>query len=144
QDVRETRGCDSIADISAFRFRRPPFREPHRHPRRRPVLDITKSQQINPAVIYGDTDRDYVFYYLPNNVSLRTDPTTGKPVFEFLKYRFDPAEIADGGRKGGGYVQFDCSLSLTKPQQDAIKDQLQEQVDKRHQGEDPNQRPKVE
>ena len=41
-------------------------------------------------------------------------------------------------------MQFDCSLSLTKPQQDAIKDQLQEQVDKRHQGEDPNQRPKVE
>src|SRR5277367_4598158 len=84
------------------------------------------------ATVYPDSDSDSIFYAIPNLPRLRWF-ADGTPAFTFLKFR-EAAQSggADPGQNasGGGYVQFDCELSLTKQQNDTIVSDMQSAVDK--------------
>lgn len=87
------------------------------------------------ATIYPDGDVDYMFYAIPNLPRLRWF-SDGSPAFTFLKYK---EAVQSGGTDptarslGGGYVQFDCELSLTKAQSDQITADMQSAVNKTYQ-----------
>ncbi len=84
------------------------------------------------ATVYPDSDNEAMFYAIPNMPRLRwIDDNT--PAFEFLKFA---DQVQSGGNDptqdnlGGGYVQFDCELSLTPAQSKAITDDMQSVLDK--------------
>src|SRR5882757_564018 len=87
-------------------------------------------QYDNWATVYPDSDSDSIFYAIPNLPRLRWFDD-GTPAFTFLKFReavqnngSDPA----ANSSGGGYVQFDCELSLTTKQHDQILSDMQDTV----------------
>jgi hypothetical protein len=94
------------------------------------VLKIDRQQTIEGVTVYGDDKSDHKFYLLPSNLSFRLDDN-GKPVFKFVKYRFE-VDRPDG-KKGGGYVFFDVALEVPKEKEDRIKAQLQAGVDAAYQ-----------
>jgi hypothetical protein len=98
------------------------------------MLALPAIQQFGDVTVYADTDLDYRFYALPNVPRLRYGPD-GKPVFEFLKYRFDPADVPDtpGAPKGGGYIQFDTQLVVPDDVKAKIVAALQSNLDKKYQ-----------
>src|SRR5450755_84407 len=86
------------------------------------------------ATVYPDSDSDSIFYAIPNLPRLRWF-ADGIPAFTFLKFReavqsggADPGQNASGG----GYVQFDCELSLTQKQHDTILADMQDLVNKNY------------
>lgn len=88
------------------------------------------------ATVYADGDLDYMFYAIPNLPRLRWFDD-GTPAFLFLKFReavqsngTDPA----ANSSGGGYVQFDCELSLTAAQAAQIQSEMQDVVNKKYSG----------
>ena len=84
------------------------------------------------ATVYPDSDSDAIFYAIPNLPRLRWF-ADGIPAFTFLKFKEAvQSEGTDPGLNslGGGYVQFDCELSLTKEQNAQIIADMQETVDK--------------
>ena len=95
------------------------------------MLQIPAIKQYDDwATVYADSDSDYTFYAIPNLPRLRWFDD-GTPAFTFLKFRevvqsggADPTP----GSSGGGYIQFDCELSLTKPQNDRVTSDLQDMV----------------
>ncbi len=84
------------------------------------------------ATLYSDSDNEAMFYAIPNIPRLRwIDDNT--PAFTFLKFS-EP--VRSGGNDpnqdnlGGGYVQFDCELSLTPDQTKVIATDMQSVLDK--------------
>ncbi len=92
------------------------------------MLLLPAYDQIGDVTIYRDSDREDVFYALPNVPRLRYG-ANGKPVFQFLKYR-EPVPL-ESGDQGGGYVQFDTEFTIPQLQRDRIRDLLQERVDRK-------------
>src|ERR1700726_1098095 len=92
------------------------------------------------ATVYPDGDSDYIFYAIPNLPSLRWFDD-GTPAFTFLKFR---EAVQSGGADpslgnlGGGYVQFDCELSLTSQQTAQIQGDLQAIVNKQYRARNAN------
>ncbi len=84
------------------------------------------------ATVYADSDSDTTFYAIPNLPRLRwIDDNT--PAFTFLKFA---EAVTSGGADpgqdslGGGYVQFDCELSLTDDQTKTITQDMKDAVAK--------------
>jgi hypothetical protein len=81
------------------------------------------------ATVFPDSDSDTTFYVIPNMPRLRWE--NGQPVFLFLKYREAVrSDGADPTSLGGGYVQFDCELALSKGQHDQVAGDLQDMVNR--------------
>jgi len=71
------------------------------------MLQIDKVQQIDGVTVFGDHERFDVFYPVPQQPRYRLN-AEGKPSFAFYKYRF-PVDHPDG-KKGGGFLLFDCEF----------------------------------
>jgi hypothetical protein len=86
------------------------------------------------ATVYPDGDVDSIFYAIPNVPTLRWFPD-GTPAFTFLKFA---EAVQSGGTDpsqsslGGGYVQFDCELSLTDKQTAQIQSDMQDLVNAKY------------
>jgi hypothetical protein len=84
------------------------------------------------ATVYADSDDEAMFYAIPNLPRLRwIDDNT--PAFTFLKFSEPVHSGGDDPNQdnlGGGYVQFDCELSLTPDQAKAVTDDMQSALDK--------------
>ena len=84
------------------------------------------------ATVYADSDSDSMFYAIPNLPRLRWF-ADGTPAFTFLKFK---EAVQSGGADpaaaslGGGYVQFDCELSLTTEQTKQVQSDMQDVVNK--------------
>jgi len=92
------------------------------------MLKLVPSQTIEGVTVYSDDVAGDVFYALPEEPRFRIDEN-GIPVFKFIKYRL-PIDREDG-KKGGGFCFFDCEFTLTPEKEQAVKAQLQAQVDQR-------------
>lgn len=68
----------------------------------------SKSFTVDGVTVFTDHRTDDL-WVLPSDVSLATDPLTGKPKFTFIKYK--PAAVA-GGAKGGGFLMCEVNLKL--------------------------------
>jgi hypothetical protein len=91
------------------------------------TVDLGQQQPIAGLTVFGD-DNDYTkFYVLPDKPRFRVDSTTKKPVFKFIKYKL-PVDRPDG-KKGGGFVVFDCEFTvpddILKQIQSALDSQIQ-------------------
>ena len=94
------------------------------------------------ATVFPDSDNDFTFYVIPNIPRLRWE--NGLPVFLFLKYREAVhSDGADPTSLGGGYVQFDCELTLLKAQQDQVVADLQDMVNRNYRARGAATPPKV-
>ena len=88
------------------------------------MLQIPAIKQYDDwATVYADSEDETMFYAIPNLPRLRwIDDNT--PAFTFLKFAeaVHSGNTPDPGQNslGGGYVQFDCELSLTPDQNKTI------------------------
>src|SRR5215212_3241708 len=73
-----------------------------------------KPMTVESLTVYRDETNRWTFYVFPNQPRFRIDSETGKPVFQFLKYR-NPVD-RPGGVKGGGFVIFDVEFTLSDEQ----------------------------
>jgi hypothetical protein len=93
------------------------------------MLKWDKPQSISAKgevfTVYGDDSDITTYYVLPNAPSFRRNEN-GKPVFNFIKYRF-PTDRPDG-KKGGGFLIFDAAFTIPDDKMQAIKDAIQAQV----------------
>ena len=100
------------------------------------TVDLGNQYIIEGLPVFGDDDRQDVFYVLPEKPRFRIDPDTQKPVFKMIKYKLD-ASRADG-KKGGGFVVFDCEFVVAKDKmakiQAALDTKVQEKGIKNAQG----------
>lgn len=95
------------------------------------MLKIDTPQTIPGAegvTVYDDSDDSALFYAVPSQPRFRLDKD-GDPVFKFLKYRF-PVDRADG-KKGGGFVFFDCEFVVEDQKLAAITAAKQDQINQR-------------
>ena len=92
------------------------------------MLNLVPSQTIAGVAVYADDLANDVYYALPQEPRFRIDDN-GIPVFKFIKYRL-PIDREDG-KKGGGFCFFDCEFTLTPEKEQAIKAELQPQVDQK-------------
>ncbi len=96
------------------------------------IPSIPSSNYLDNVTIYQDTDSDYKFYVIPDAPELRYGDD-GKPVFLFLKYRFDPSTMGDNAPAGGGYLAFDADLGIPAAKLADIKSKLQAIVNQNYQ-----------
>ncbi|MCW2882158.1 MAG: hypothetical protein JWQ95_6258 [Sphaerisporangium sp.] len=89
------------------------------------MLRIDSVQTIAGVQVHGDDSDPHMFYAIPEQPRFRLDDT-GKPVFQFLRYR-TPKKRKDGSY-GGGFAIFDVEFSLTDDKRDAVLEQLKQQV----------------
>lgn len=94
------------------------------------MLAIDKVQTIEGVTVYGDNKSISTFYLVADVPRFRLDEN-GSPVFKFLKYRM-PIDRADG-KKGGGYLFFDSEFVVDDVKKEAVREVLQEQVNRRWQ-----------
>jgi hypothetical protein len=98
------------------------------------MLQIPAIKQYDDwATVYADSEDETMFYAIPNLPRLRwIDDNT--PAFTFLKFAeaVHSGNTPDPGQNslGGGYVQFDCELSLTPDQNKTITNDMQAVTDK--------------
>lgn len=90
------------------------------------TVDLGKQMQIEGLSVFGDDTRRNAFYVLPNAPRFRIDPDTKKPVFKFIKYKL-PVDRPDG-KKGGGFVIFDCEFVLSDDKMKKVQAALDAQV----------------
>ena len=95
------------------------------------MLKWDKVETINGLSVYGDEADPNLWYALPQTPRFRID--NGKPVFKFIKYKF-PIEHA-GGKKGGGFLICDVEFGVSRSEEDALLEVLQDQVIQRVGGE---------
>ncbi len=81
---------------------------------------------------YQDDSDPTLFYVMPEQASIRTDPTTNKPSFKFIKYLM-PVDRPDGNR-GGGFLIFDSVFVLTDATRKKIQTVLDQQVNAANRG----------
>ena len=86
------------------------------------TLDLGTQYQIEGLTVFGDDNARDLFYIMPNQPRIRVDADTKKPVFRFIKYKL-PVDRPDG-KKGGGFVIFDCEFVVSDDKLKKIKDQL--------------------
>ena len=72
------------------------------------TADLSTQRQIEGVTVFRDDNDSSRYYLLPTEPSFRIDPQTKKPVFKFIKYKL-PVDRPDG-KKGGGFVVFDCEF----------------------------------
>lgn len=87
------------------------------------MLHYDKVQTIEGVTVYGDDEKDELFYILPDSPRFRLGDDN-KPVFKFLKYR-TPVERANVLK--GGYCNFDVEFVVTPEKEQAVKNKLVEQ-----------------
>ena len=97
------------------------------------MLLIPSIDQFEDVTIYQDSNKNYVFYVMPNTPTLRLGDN-GKPVFQFLKYREAADTLKEGSSRGGGYVQFDCEFHVPAERLKKISDKLQDRVNQAYAG----------
>ncbi len=90
------------------------------------TVDLSKQQPLEGMTVFGDSDRANVFYVLPNQPRFRIDADTKKPVFKFIKYKL-PVDRPDG-KKGGGFVVFDCEFVVPDDKLKKVQSALDSQV----------------
>lgn len=78
---------------------------------------------------FRDGDNDHLFYPLPKGPRFRLDDR-GVPVFKYIKYR-EAAGNTDPNA-GGGFCFFDIEWVIPSDQLEALKKNLQAQVDSQH------------
>lgn len=88
------------------------------------MINILDQDLIGTVTVFGDTEHFNTFYLLPKTPRFQVDET-GEPVFQMLKYKFEPTSEKE---KGGGYVVFGTELSIPPKEEEAIKQKLQERV----------------
>jgi hypothetical protein len=89
------------------------------------MLQIDKVQLIEDVTVYGDHELFNVFYPLPQAPRYRLD-AQGRPAFSYFKYRY-PVDRADG-KKGGGFLIFDCEFVVDEVKLAKVVEKLTEQV----------------
>lgn len=89
------------------------------------MLQIDRVQLIAGVSVYADHVNPFVYYAVPQNVSIRTDDK-GRPIFKYLKYR-KPIPVGPG-LNGGGFATFDVELVLSEEQRKEILRTLKDQV----------------
>lgn len=89
------------------------------------TMRLDRNQIINGVTVYGDDERDNVFYLLPKTPRFRLDEN-GLPIFKFIKYRL-PVDRPDG-KKGGGFCIFDAEFVVSEEAKTTVVDVLQQQV----------------
>lgn len=94
------------------------------------MLKWDKVETINGLSVYGDEADPNLWYALPQTPRFRID--NGKPVFKFIKYKF-PIEHA-GGKKGGGFLICDVEFGVSRAEEDALREVLQERINARWTG----------
>ena len=92
------------------------------------TVDLGKQQLLEGLTVFGDSDSFARFYVMPNQPRFRIDSDTKKPVFRFIKYKL-PVDRPDG-RKGGGFVVFDCEFVVPDAKLAKIQAALDAQVQK--------------
>ena len=92
------------------------------------TVDLGKQQLLEGLTVFGDSDSFARFYVMPNQPRFRIDSDTKKPVFRFIKYKL-PVDRPDG-RKGGGFVVFDCEFVVPEAKLAKIQAALDAQVQK--------------
>ncbi|MBO9522994.1 MAG: hypothetical protein J7518_15790 [Nocardioidaceae bacterium] len=92
------------------------------------MLKWDAPELVNGITTYWDDTDIATAYLLPKTARFRLDDE-GNPVFKFMKYKF-PIDRADG-KKGGGFLVCDVAFGVTKEDQDALRDPLQERVNER-------------
>jgi hypothetical protein len=85
-----------------------------------------KPMTVDNLTVYRDENSRWMFYVLANQPRFRIDSETGKPVFQFLKYR-NPVD-RPGGVKGGGFVIFDVEFTLSDEQTQKVQTALNDLV----------------
>ena len=90
------------------------------------MLNLYPSQQIQNITVFNDNQRPDQFYLLPDQPRFRVDDVTKKPVFKFVKYK-NPVTKPDGS-KGGGFLIFDSSFTVSDDKLKTIQDQLNSQL----------------
>lgn len=96
------------------------------------VPRLPQFDYIEGVSVYQDTDQDYKFYVISDAPRLRYGGD-GKPVFLFLKYRFSPDEVAENAPRGGGFLAFDCDLSIPDAKMKTVRAKLQDWVNQKYQ-----------
>lgn len=89
------------------------------------TMRIDGNQIIDGVTVYGDDERDNVFYLLPETPRFRIDEN-GLPIFKFIKYRL-PIDRPDG-KRGGGFCIFDAEFVVSEDAKTAVVEVLQQQV----------------
>src|SRR4051794_24411528 len=91
------------------------------------MLQIDKRPEtgVEGVTVFGDSDKFYVFYILPQQPRYRVDGN-GRYSFGFFKYRF-PVDRPDG-KKGGGFLLFDIEFVVDADKLKKVKDALAGQV----------------
>ncbi|MBY5974194.1 hypothetical protein KUV28_17690 [Ferrimonas balearica] len=92
------------------------------------MLQIGKSQMIEGVTVYEDADEYQKFYLVGGEPGYKTD-AQGRPSLSLFKYRF-PVDREDG-RVGGGFVLLDVSFSVSLAKQEAVRQVLQPQVNRK-------------
>jgi hypothetical protein len=90
------------------------------------TLDLGNQRQIEGLTVFGDDSSRTRFYIMPNQPRFRIDTDTKKPVFKFIKYKL-PVDRPDG-RKGGGFVVFDCEFVVPDDKEKKIEAALNAQL----------------
>ncbi|MFY9664758.1 MAG: hypothetical protein WAK19_09910, partial [Candidatus Cybelea sp.] len=90
------------------------------------MLTLYPAHLIAGLTVYEDDTNPAVFYAMPDQPGFRTDPKTGKPVLNFIKYLM-PVDRPDGS-KGGGFLIFDSVFVIPPSQLSAAQQALDKLV----------------
>jgi hypothetical protein len=90
------------------------------------MLTLYPAHLIAGLTVYEDDTNPAVFYAMPDQPGFRTDPKTGKPVLNFIKYLM-PVDRPDGS-KGGGFLIFDSVFVIPPSQMSAAQQALDKLV----------------
>jgi hypothetical protein len=99
------------------------------------MLHFDKVQTIEGVTVYGDDEKDYLYYILPDSPRFRLDEN-GKPVFKFLKYKTPierqvaPANGTGAAQtaKKGGFCNFDVEFVVSEEKEKKVKEALEAQL----------------
>ena len=92
------------------------------------ALDLGISYMIEGLQVFGDDDHAARFYVLPEKPRFRIDSDTKKPVFKFIKYKLPVAR--PDGKRGGGFLVFDCEFVVADDKLKKIQTELDGRVQK--------------
>jgi len=100
------------------------------------TLDLGNQRQIEGLTVWGDDTSRTRFYIMADKPRFRIDPDTKKLGYRFIKYK-DVVDRPDG-KKGGGFVVFDCEFVVPDDKlqkiQAALNTQLQQSGVRNSQG----------
>src|SRR5215469_1426161 len=100
------------------------------------TLDLGNQRQIEGLTVWGDDTSRTRFYIMADKPRFRIDPDTKKLGYMFIKYK-DVVDRPDG-KKGGGFVVFDCEFVVPDDKlqkiQAALNTQLQQSGVRNSQG----------